>query len=1203
MTQIRSLFRGDRPIDRPIEKVIDYAAADDDRLEAEVGEYEVTENVEQQLRRLVEFLSEALKGGKADEIGVWVSGFYGSGKSSFTKYLGLALQSGREVKGRPFRQLLNERIAGPDVKAALNSLVAANKIAVIMVDLGTDQLVESTTESVTNVLWAKVIREVGFSARVPRLARIEMLLERSGKLAAFEAAYRDRYGEPWLEIHNDPILGPLRAAELIPTFLPDFPTRESFINFKLEESTQLKEQVAEMLNLLKQRRNCDAVLFLLDEAGQYVAPRPELILNLDGLARSLKEAGRGKAWIVATGQQTLAELIERAINSPDLGRLKDRFPIGVHLDANDIHEITYKRLLRKSGTGEAELRRLWGLHGQATITHTRLVDTKVYGRDPDIESFVKYYPLLPHHFELLIQLIQELASARGGLGLRSAIRIVQDLLVDSSRTLPPGVRPVADRENGTLVTVTDIYDTLSQDIAKVRPDLVSAVRRVAQMFPGDTISNEVAKAVAVLQLIDRFPRTAENVAALLYGALGRPGMLADVESSVRQLLANQEARLIDDPEAGGLRFVSDRIGALRMERGRYAPTSQELAAVRARVAREVFEPQPSVQLLNRKRVSAGIRWGRPVIADGDLEFALEPHDPASSEERRIALALRSTEVGKRDEMFWAFSLPTEFEDLAAQVVRSEHVVSSSHEVNVETEVAQYIRAEKRRGDVDRTRLHRILEDALVSGTIIWRGLRFPAGEHGTAAVTAANAVLLRAASEKYSKFHLAAERVSTDLASKFLGVDDLSRLPADLDPLKLVASRNGKHAVNLTHPTLAEVQRAFQERLGTEQSGRLQGATIQDLFAAEPFGWQKDITRYLFAALLVAGVIEIHTAGDIIKVRGQKAQSAFKGTLEFNRMGVALRDSRPPQAAVQHAAETLSRILARDVWPSEDKISDAVRAAIPRLVEELSPLSRLLRVLGLAGSERAERIVSSLTAVAEGDADDATARLSELSGSLPADIEWARSAVRALNDDGVDAIRQARRQLEGLSNLRVVFGAKVGESEPQEVEAALLDALASESIGDRLSDVRVGIAALQTNIEDRRRMIRSDIENRGRAAQRRLEALPQWSRLSDIERTGVIRELTEGPEQDPAADPLTALQSALAQLGRLDTVEIEMARRVRELGDTPADPGATVISAGDLIQAATLRSPDELDAWLDRLREKLLPLFPGEIVIRPTEEH
>ena len=115
---IRSLFSTRRPIDRPIEKVIDYYATEEKRLLAEIEEYEATEGVERCFRKLIETYSEGVQGGQAAEIGVWVSGFYGAGKSSFTKYFGFALDTSRTVNRRPFLDFLCERFHSRELQAS-----------------------------------------------------------------------------------------------------------------------------------------------------------------------------------------------------------------------------------------------------------------------------------------------------------------------------------------------------------------------------------------------------------------------------------------------------------------------------------------------------------------------------------------------------------------------------------------------------------------------------------------------------------------------------------------------------------------------------------------------------------------------------------------------------------------------------------------------------------------------------------------------------------------------------------------------------------------------------------------------------------------------------------------------------------------------------------------------------------------------------
>jgi hypothetical protein len=137
-----------------------------------------------------------------------------------------------------------------------------------------------------------------------------------------------------------------------------------------------------MIDIVREKSGKQNIIFIVDEVGQYVASRDNLILNLDGLAKNLKRLGDGKAWIISTAQQTLTEDDPRAaLNSDKLYKLKDRFPIQIDLESSDIKEICYRRLLGKSPAGETELGKLFDAHGQALRHNTKLQDAKYYDAD------------------------------------------------------------------------------------------------------------------------------------------------------------------------------------------------------------------------------------------------------------------------------------------------------------------------------------------------------------------------------------------------------------------------------------------------------------------------------------------------------------------------------------------------------------------------------------------------------------------------------------------------------------------------------------------------------------------------------------------------------------------------------------------------------------------------------------------------------
>src|SRR5690606_8214767 len=143
---IRSLFDPSKDIYRAIEKVITYGASQEGRLKAEISEYVVPEGIEEQFRKLLDRMQNAMKTGGENEVGVWVSGFYGSGKSSFTKYLGLAFDDQRTIDGTPFINYLQDRLHKPQTKALLSTVAKRFPAAVVMLDLASEMLAGATME-------------------------------------------------------------------------------------------------------------------------------------------------------------------------------------------------------------------------------------------------------------------------------------------------------------------------------------------------------------------------------------------------------------------------------------------------------------------------------------------------------------------------------------------------------------------------------------------------------------------------------------------------------------------------------------------------------------------------------------------------------------------------------------------------------------------------------------------------------------------------------------------------------------------------------------------------------------------------------------------------------------------------------------------------------------------------------------------------
>jgi hypothetical protein len=1212
---IRSLFETSRPIDRPIEKVIDYYATDDRRLLAEIEEYEVTENVEQNLRRFLDVFGHGVRTGQVTETGIWVAGFYGSGKSSFTKYLGFALDPARRVGDRPFLDLLAERIDSPAVRQDLRTLATQQPVAVIMLDLGSEQLASSSVATVSAVLYWKVLQWAGYSTEA-KLAQLEFRLDQEGRLEAFRKAYQARFDDGvWEDVHNNPLIGVSRAAQLVPEFYPkEFPDAADFRSLRFQLQEDARALAGQIIDLVRRKTGRQNVLFLIDEVGQYVAPRGDLILNLDGLARNLKELGDGRVWLVATGQQTLAEIVQRAAyNSAELNKLRDRFPIAIELDARDIREITARRLLGKSEGGRAQVAELFRRHGQALTTHTRLTGASLYKGDPDEQTFVRLYPFLPQHFDLLMELVRTLARSTGGVGLRSAIRVIQDVLVDTSKVLPAGAPLLADMPVGHLATADLFFETLRADIAKSLPHVVAGVDRVARALPGDPLALRVAKAIGALQAVEHLPRTADNLAALLYRRVGEPSEVDAVRDALRRLLEAKEAGLVDDPQVGGYTFLSEGVKPLRDKRDQYFPTAAEIGQLRSRLLQGLFEPAPSATLEGTKTVRAGVRLGRaPIVGEGEeVHFALDLTDGAGWEGRRQQLLADTTGHPEwKAAIAWLIRPDEVLDDVLVEAIRSRRIVQETPESDADRDVAQFVRAERRAAEGKEDDARALFRKALLEGTLIFRGKPTPAQVAGEDVEGAARKVLQEAAAQIYPSYHLVNIRPGTDLAARFLGVERLDRMTRDADPLGFVTVVAGRPRIDVQHRALAEALRAFRDRLGQQDTARLQGNAVQDLFAAAPYGWSKDATRYVFAALLLAGEVVLHTPSGPVQTAGPAAIDAVRTTQSFGRIGVSLRDSRPSLETLERAATRLQAILGVEVLPVEEHVSRAARERLPERLAEVAPLASQLRLLDLSGAERAQSLQDTGQALFAGDGVAAVSVLGAVDCPFPEDLAWAERVVKALDSGAAGEVQVARAVIRGADDLAGLFPAvTLVESAERDTVA---DVLASEDFTPRLADLRGVTRRVRERAAARYRDALVAYEADLATVQDAIEALSEWVEIGEDVRQEVAGRLQHDlPPNPPDGQEIDSLRTVLFKRSTLPalrrdlegTVE-EVAREKRAVreGRTP-DKQPVDFAIEPLARGAVIHSPEELEAWLASVREAIANALeagaPVRLRVRP----
>ncbi len=1118
---IGALFDPTKDIHRTIEKVITYGADQEERLKAEISEYVVTENIEEQFRQLLDRMQLAMEAGGENEVGVWVSGFYGSGKSSFTKYLGLAFDDQCTVGGTPFIKHLQDRLHKPQTKALLNTVSQRFPAAIVMLDLASEMLAGATMADVSTVLYFKVLQWAGYSRNI-KVAAFERMVETDGRTDELHKSVAEALpGATWDRVQNMPLaidgLIPKIAHEMYPALFPEANSFSSSTDgfFQFED-----QRVQEMIDIVRSKSGKQNIIFIVDEVGQYVASRDNLILNLDGLAKNLKRLGDGKVWIISTAQQTLTEDDPRAaLNSDKLYKLKDRFPIQIDLESSDIKEICYRRLLGKSPAGEEQLGKLFDEHGQALRHNTRLQDAKYYDADFSRETFVNLYPFLPAHFDILLHLLGALAKSTGGIGLRSAIKVIQDVLKGEG-----GTTAMADQPVGWLATTVTLYDELEKDIRRAFPSVHQAVGKVLIRFPDGELHQNIAKSVAVLQILGNLPVSTQNVANLMHSSITGASQTEQIQKAVDEMLSDVLVPLGE--KDGTLVFLSEKLRDIEQERGALALRSVDVRRIFSDSVREVFDPLPRVSLHGTLAIASGIKIqsGSAVTSlAGDqntVQTVLEMVPGSDYEVAKNRILDDSRSRTGRNVIGLLARLNPDLDDLANDIYRSQRI-AELHRNEPDQEVRDYCSGQLDRAANLATQLQSKIKQTLQAGSFVFRGQATAVSAINPDLLEAAKKLLSDVGSQVFDRYVEAPVRAATDIAEKFLKVANPAAISSSIDPLSLVQTTSGRASFKTDHKAMTSIRDYIDKR------GRVDGKRLLDDFASDPFGWSPDTTRYILAAMLMAGEIKLTVSGREVTAAGQQAIDALKTNNSFKQIGVALRDERPSNEMLGRAAERLTELLGDVVVPLEQEISKAAAKHFPKFQNEYGSLGEKLVGLGLPGSELVRAMNQDIADLLFTDASDAPQRLGAEDSVIYDNLKWALEVKRSL-DNGLDStvreLQSHRQDIETLPDTGVPGELR---NELNEDLSALTDRLKKEDFYKHTAD----FSSLLTHIKGRVReaviSLSDQQKQRLKEGAEELQRISEWTELTQEERGSTLSQLDA--LELSATEDLAGLRKLLAR--------------------------------------------------------------------------
>ena len=454
MTKINEILTLD--LQEDIKNVIDLEDRSELEIQQEIESYIVTEGIGRHLYNFTNQFTSNIK-----ETGVWLSGFYGSGKSYFGKMLGYIIDN-PTINGTPARERFIPRLKGISdeslIENSIRNLEAINSRVVFL-----DVAKQNTDRGLAFTLFANLLKNLGFRDDIYGYMEFDLFID--GKLDEFKGKAKSLEGQEWdeLKTSNRQVARVMRKVFAEMGYSEaDYADTQKVYSSAIEDFSASKFKT-ELEKYLKSRPD-ETLVFVFDEASEAISQKKFTLLDLEGISEALSSISN-KVWTIAIAQEKLDDVINNAnVNRSQLTKVTDRFKTKVHLESTEVDVIIRSRLLHKTDAGHKQLadyhKKNEGLVSDATNLKSSF-PTKTANAD----EFATYYPFHKYQFDILQKfLFSSNALVATQIAARGMIITTFDVLRKQMRekelySFTPGYAICSEAQTAPPIGLVNKYDT------------------------------------------------------------------------------------------------------------------------------------------------------------------------------------------------------------------------------------------------------------------------------------------------------------------------------------------------------------------------------------------------------------------------------------------------------------------------------------------------------------------------------------------------------------------------------------------------------------------------------------------------------------------------------------------------------------------------------------------------------------------------
>ena len=540
-----------KPINRAVNPAVSATKFDPETEKIEIDEYVFTDEIINGLFRILD----AIKNNKPyDHVGIWIDGYYGSGKSHFLKYLDYCITPATRERAvsrllaavkaiDPLDEKHNLSFDYDELLSIANWLKRAT-IDTCIFNLETSYDNSTDKKAFLHVFWNEFNGKRGFNKFNITLAQnLEKPLAEKGVFEAFKERIAEEGGD-W----NDPGMAADLidneldwvldiAKELAPTLSVDS-IRERII--KRDTNMSIDRFGMELASYLKDKGDDYRLILLADEVSQFINKERDRYLNLQEIITKLSEACDNKVWVACTAQQDLSEIMDDchiAEEKDKEGKIKGRFEVKVSLKGTQPEVITQKRILDKKEEVKPELAALYNKYKAGFDLQFKLPTS--YSSYESQDDFVDYYPFVPYQFKLIMQVFNSF------LNLGYVAKEVKGNERSIIKVIHSTAKTNADAELGKFISFDELYNNMFEEGLQARGQkAVDNALRMARTYQTDRpertrLAVRVANVLFMICNISQtdqlvFPATLDNVTSLLINDMETPRL--NIKNEVEKVI-------------------------------------------------------------------------------------------------------------------------------------------------------------------------------------------------------------------------------------------------------------------------------------------------------------------------------------------------------------------------------------------------------------------------------------------------------------------------------------------------------------------------------------------------------------------------------------------------------------------------------------------------------------------------------------------